>query len=93
MKEKQLRKGIRVLVKFNSDYYRGDGSEDYGTYVGYDRKSGKYMINMYNKVAIPHNQVKIDKNTSRPYLSETHRTYENAIAYVNRENIFIIGVK
>ena len=82
--------GSRVFVRFKSSYYRGDGSSGYGSYMGYDKKLKKYKVLMEDKVGIPHQKIKKDKNTNRPYLSETHKTYENAVAYVDREQIEVV---
>ena len=46
---------------------------------------------MEDKVSIPHHKVKRDKISGNKYLSETHRTNENAVAYVNRDQIIIVG--
>jgi len=42
----QLRIGVRVLVTFTPSYYRGDGTSEYGTYIGYDKKDKKYKVRM-----------------------------------------------
>lgn len=91
MKKQKLIIGSRVLVNFKPSYYRGDGTSGYGTYVGYDRSTKKYKVEMDEQVGIQHHEVKRDKISGGKYLSDKNKTYHNAVAYVDREQIVVIN--